>query len=186
MRKIGYNSQRNNIAVKGLSGSVQCFATSAWMFLSYFAPEKYKVDDDKTLSYFVGDVTRNAASDEFEWSKQAAMIQKYLDAAGVKKKVKLGIDLDTGDGLVSPDALVKLLDENPVIIGTKKLGGLPGGHIILGVDATPDGHVIVNDPYGNANGNYSDANGEGVIYSTAMFDKNSPKAIRCLYVEDAA
>jgi uncharacterized protein YvpB len=57
-----------------------------------------------------------------------------------------------------------------VIIGTFKLGGLPGGHIILlvGID---DYDYIVNDPFGNANTNYKDKNGAGVIYPKELIKK---------------
>jgi len=183
MRRIEYNSQRDNKAVSGLSPNVQCFATSAWMFLSYFAPDKYPAADDRLLSYYVSDVTAAGTEKEFEWQAQADMIQKYLDAAGVKKRVKLGIDLDTGEGLISIPSLSMLLDRGPVIIGTKKMGTLPGGHIILGCDISDGKNVICNDPYGNANSNYMDTNGNSVIYSVDMFDKKSPNMVRGIYAE---
>lgn len=186
MRKIGYNSQRNNAAVKGLSGAVQCFATSAWMFLSYYAPNTYKADDDAGLARFVADVTKNGRSNEFEWSVQAATIQKYLAAAGVKKVVRLEIDLNKDTGLLSPDDLRAKLASGPVIIGTKKLGGLTGGHLILAVDNAPDGKVYHNDPYGDANTMYSDPNGESVLYTTEMYDKEHPGFIRAIYADDVA
>lgn len=183
MREIIYNSQRNNKTVKSLAPSVQCFATSAWMFLSFYAPEKYRGDDDAALSWFVGDVTMKAASDEFEWSAQAAMIQKYLDAAGVRKKVKLGIDLDTGNPLTPVDQLRALLTAGPVIVGTKKMGNLPGGHIILAIDNADDGAgVICHDPYGDARLNYSSADGASVVYPVFMFDAKYPAGpVRTLY-----
>lgn len=183
MREIVYNSQRNNKTVKGLAPSVQCFATSAWMFLSWYAPEKYRGDDDAALSWFVGDVTMRATSDEFEWSAQAAMIQKYLDAAGVRKTVKLGIDLDTGNPLTSAAQLAAYLTAGPVIIGTKKMGNLPGGHIILGVDNAPDGSgIICHDPYGDARTNYRSTDGAAVNYPVFMFDAKYPAGpVRTLY-----
>ena len=161
---------------------MQCFATSAWMFLSFYAPEKYRGDDDDALSWFVGDVTMKAASDEFEWSAQAAMIQKYLDAAGVGKTVKLGIDLNTGNPLTPADQLRALLTAGPVIVGTKKMGNLPGGHIILAVDNAPDGDFFCHDPYGDARLNYSSADGKGVKYPLFLFDAKYPAGpVRTLY-----
>lgn len=187
MRKIGYNSQRNNKVVNGLSGAVQCFATSAWMFLSYYAPDKYKADDDAGLADFVAAVTKFSKNDEFEWSKQAALIQLYLMRADVKKTVTLGIDLNKDKGLLSPEDLAEKLKAGPVIIGTKKLGGLPGGHIVLAADVTPDGKLYVNDPFGDANTGYNDVNGENVIYTIGMIDKENPDGpIRGIYAEDAA
>ena len=56
MRKIGFNSQRNNFDFAGkFKGYQQCFATSAWMFMSFFS-ERFRADDDKQLSRYVDDV----------------------------------------------------------------------------------------------------------------------------------
>lgn len=177
MRKIVFNSQRDNKVVNTLTGSVQCFATSAWMFLSFYRPDKYKADDDAGLAAFVAEVTKRSKDDEFEWKAQADMIEKYLGDT-----VFLGINLNTGDGIVTLEDLRERLKSGPVIIGTKKMGGLPGGHIILAVDNTPDGKFYCNDPYGDANTGYKDKNGENVIYHAAMFDKEHPGAlIRAIY-----
>lgn len=181
MFNIGYNSQRDNAAVRGLSPHVQCFATSAWMFLSYFAPEKYPYNNDELLSYYIMDVIRNGKDKEFEWKDQAEMIQKYLDAAGVQKKVHLAIDLNSGRGKLSIADLEAVLKVSPVIVGTKKMGGLPGGHIILAKGAVTDHFISCNDPYGNANSNYSSADGDGVLYHYSMFDKADPENIRGIY-----
>ena len=183
MLNIGYNSQRNNPAVQGLSPHVQCFATSAWMFLSFYAPEKYPYNNDELLSYYIMDVIRNGKDKEFEWKDQAEMIQKYLDAAGVQKKVQLAIDLNTGKGKLKIDELETILKTDPVIVGTKKMGGLPGGHIILAKGAVTDRVICCNDPYGNANCNYSSTDGNGVLYQYQMFDKNDPENIRGIYAK---
>ena len=184
MRNIGYNSQIDNFVVAGIGGSSQCFATSAWMFLSWYAPDHYKVNDDKGLMQYVEDITASAASDEYEWSRHQYMIQKYLTSAGVKGSVKLGIDLNTGKPTCHIEGLKALLSCGPVIIGTKKMAGLPGGHLILGVDNADTG-IICNDPYGNALTGYSDKNGSGVIYPISMFDAQYPDMIRTMWFERA-
>ena len=175
MRKIGYNSQRNNPAVNGIPGASQCFATVAWMFISFYRAG-IKADDDAGLKKYIAELTAQGAYREYEWLSQKNLIQKYLNDV-----LYLGVDLDTGAGLATPDELRFALKCGPVIIGTKKMAGLPGGHIILGVDVLPDGKILCHDPYGDANTGYKDPNGENVIYHTGLFDKDSPDKIRVMY-----
>lgn len=177
MRKVGYNSQRDNFVVKDIKGSSQCFSTCAWMLLSYYAPEMYKFDDDEGLKHYITELTRLNASDAFEWSCHAKLIDKYMRAAGFRGNVIINIDLDTGLGLCSKESLWSALACNPVIIGTKKMSGLPGGHIILGIDNDINGNPIVNDPYGNALTGYKDTNGAGVTYTVSMFDAVNPNGL---------
>lgn len=180
MRSVQYNSQRDNYTVGGVNGYSQCFSTSAVMLLSYLAPNVYKADD-ATIKQYITDLT---VGNMFEWSRQAAMIQRYLDKAGAPYTVKLGIDLTHDTGLLTPEDLREKLAFAPVIVGTKKMAGLPGGHIILAIDNTPDGKYCVNDPYGDANTGYKDANGAGVIYHSGLFDPEHPGAkIRAIYTE---
>lgn len=183
MRKLGYNFQGNNPTANTINGWSQCFATSAIMLLSFYAPKIYRADDDELVKQYVLDITKRSVDDEYEWSCQAKEIQKYLANAGVDKEVKLGIDLNTGIGTVDIETLGLLLDEGPVIIGTKKMAGLPGGHIILGVDHNEEG-ISCNDPAGDANTLYKSANGQGVMYKVRMFDAKYPLGpIRCMWVK---
>lgn len=175
MRKIGYNSQRDNFVIHGIPGSSQCFATSAWMFISWFRPD-LDAHDDAALKKYIAELTAKGTGAEYEWEAQQKQIEKYIGA-----RVELGVDLNTGAGLLSPADLLDRLHYAPVIIGTKHMAGLPGGHIILGVDATPDGKVFCHDPYGDANTGYKDKNGENVIYHTGLFDVNSPDKIRAMW-----
>lgn len=183
MRDVGYNNQRDNFTINGIGPWSQCFATCVWMLLSYYAPEKYRYDDDKALKKYIAEITAGGAAREYEWEAQRIMIQKYLDRAGVEKRVKLGISLQTGVGQTSVAELHELLKAGPVIIGTKKMAGLPGGHIILGVDNADDGEkIVVNDPFGNAATSYSNENGKGVVYPISWFDAkylNGP--VRTMY-----
>ena len=183
MRKVGYNCQRDNFTIDGIPGSSQCFATSAWMFLSFYSPH-YAAGDDVGLKQYISDVTATNSTNEYEWAAHQAMITKYMSRAGVSGTVKLGINLDNGNGLLTPTDLYDKLTIGPVIIGTKKMAGLPGGHIILGVDVAPNGAgVICNDPYGSALTGYSDHNGEAVIYPVTMFDSENPASnVRCIYL----
>jgi hypothetical protein len=183
MRQIGYNNQRDNFIVAGIKGSSQCFATAAWMFMSFYT-DKYEARDDTGLKKYIADLTANDAQHEYEWEAQRNEIQKYLNDAGIKGKVKLGINLFTGVPLVSADALKALLKQGPVIIGTSKMAGLPGGHLILGVDVTDNGSIICHDPYGNALTGYKDQNGEAVTYPISMFDAKYPTGpVRAIWFE---
>jgi len=183
MRSIGYNGQRNNIEVNHILGSSQCFATSAWMFMSFYDPN-IDAGDDEMLSTFIADITRTRVLAEFEWLSQEKMIQEYFQRDGIMGTLKLGISLETGVGLTSKEELHDLLVVGPVIIGTKKMAGLPGGHIILAVDNGPVGMITCHDPYGNAMTGYADKNGAYVNYPVDMFDREYPDGpVRTLWFE---
>lgn len=174
MKKIGYNNQINNIIVTDIKGSSQCFATAAWMFMSFYDPN-IDANDDEGLSTYIDDITRTGKAHEFEYAAHFALITKYFQRDGIMGKLKLGIDLQSGVGLTSPDDLRALLQSGPVIIGTRHMANLPGGHMILAIDNNPeDGGIICHDPFGNANSSYADKNGEGVIYSIEMFNPKFP------------
>lgn len=183
MRDVGYNNQRDNFTINGIGPWSQCFATCAWMLLSFYAPETYRFDDDKALKKYIAEITAGGVAREYEWEAQRIMIQKYLDRAGVEKRAKLGINLQTGIGTTSTLELHNLLKAGPVIIGTKKMAGLPGGHIILGIDNVGDDEKIaVNDPFGNAVTGYTSVFGKGVEYPISWFDAkfmNGP--VRTMY-----
>lgn len=184
-RSVNYNSQRDNFVINGIPGSSQCFATSAWMFLSYYAPEKFKYDDDAALKRYIAELTAVSTDNEYEWNCQRAILQKYMTLAGFHGNVMLGIDLDTGIGKCDIEGLKNKLSCGPVIIGTKKMAGLPGGHIILGIDNTDSGSVLVNDPYGNALTGYSDKNGASVVYPVSMFDAAYPQGpVRVMWYQN--
>jgi hypothetical protein len=170
MRIIKYNSQRNNTIIAGINGSSQCFATVVWMLLGFYCPN-VNAEDDNGLAEYIKDITANGSAHEYEWVAHQAEIQKYINNAGKNYTATLGIDLNTGKGLMSPEQLRLLLAVGPVIIGTKKMAGLPGGHIILAVDFIENGDIVCNDPYGNALTRFKDQNGQGVIYPVSMFDK---------------
>jgi len=179
MRKIKFNSQRNNYDFAGkFKGYQQCFATSAWMFMSFFS-ELFRADDDKQLSRYVDDVCNEvgetgigeeeakynklSGNSAYYWLVQVAAIKKWLGQAG--KKIAISYDSET-----TADKIKSALKNSPVIVGTNRLGGLKGGHIILIVDI--DGEdFIVNDPYGNAQTNYKDHNGDSVRYPVAWLSK---------------
>ena len=183
IHQIRYNNQRDNFIVAGIKGSSQCFATSAWMFLSFFS-DKYRADDDAGLKQYIADLTANGAEHEYEWEAQRNQIQKYINAAGVSGKIGLGINLYTGQPLITADALRSLLDRGPVIIGTSKMAGLPGGHLILGIGNAANGAIICHDPYGNANTGYTDQNGAGVVYDVKMFDAKYPNGpVRAIWLD---
>lgn len=181
MRKIEYNSQRDNYDFEGqFRGSCQCFSTSVWMFLSYFSPDII-AGDDKGLKKYVDDVSNIVGSpgigelvastdhsitgnSAYFWTVHKAAIEKKFSDKLFKYPDKVIFK-----NQITANDLIKAIVRSPVILGTRKLAGLPGGHIILVTDY--DGEdFICNDPYGDANTGYKNRNGEQVVYSKALLD----------------
>lgn len=67
-------------------------------------------------------------------------------------------------------------NETPVIVGTKLTGG---GHIIVVKGFRKELQLICNDPYGDANSNYKNHDGESVAY----YDYQLPKTMNALIIE---
>lgn len=195
--KVQYNSQRDNFNFKGkFMGGSQCFSTCAWMFMSYFSPS-IKANDDKALSIYVDDVEAFVGGKGIAekiikkynwitgktslwWLVQQAGIEKWLKDFKVKGKVVFS-DLE-----YDFDNLKTLLEKSPVILGTNKIGGVRGGHIILVVGYNDNyNNFIVNDPYGDAKTKYKDHNGENVEYSYDFLKKYAlyDNKIRCMYLD---
>ena len=180
MRPIKYNSQRDNFDFQGtFKGNKQCFSTCAWMFLSYFIPAILG-DNDNGLAKYVDDVevkvgTEPSIAEEvfkesgfssFWWSVQKVGIQRWLDYYLTGKTVIF-------ENLTeSYSSLSDIIKKSPIILGTNKMGGLSGGHIILLTDRINDG-FFVHDPYGNATTLYVDHNGSNVFYSDSFLTKYS-------------
>ena len=193
--KIGYNTQRNNDSFGGKFPSWnQCFTTSAIMFMSYFTPS-IKAEDDITLAKYLDDVEDtigNAGigeeiarrdhiqgSTSYWWSVQQAGITKWLNNNGIQGKALFK------ESVHSLTDLPGILDKHgPVILATDKMGGLPGGHIILAIGYDSTG-IIFNDPFGNATTGYQNTNGANVLYSYEFLMKativQKPDKIRCMY-----
>ena len=91
------------------------------------------------------------------WVVQEAGIQKWLDKVG---KEYYATWVEGG----SYEQLIKALEENPVIFGTKKLGRLKGGHIIL-LNEHVNYYFHVNDPYGDARIDYKNISGGNIVYT---------------------
>lgn len=199
MRKIGYNSQRDNFSFAGkFPGWAQCFSTCAWMFLSYYVPG-IKAADDHGLMNYVDDVEATVGDDgiaekvkqKFNWITgrtslwwlvQKEAVEAYMWRAGIEGKMVFH------DGTFPMYSLSSILNGGPVIVATNKIGGVPGGHIILLVDYDKDGKAYkVNDPYGNARVRYADINGNGVIYGSDWLHQYlkgrgiKPGKCRCMY-----
>jgi hypothetical protein len=192
MRIIGYNSQRDNFDFKGLfSASCQCFSTSAWMLLSFYV-KSIIATDDQGLKRYVDDVSDTvgvpgvgekikrlhsyiSGNSAYWWDVQKAGIESWLDHLGGRCVFK--------DGNCTMTELVEQLSKGPVIIGTNKMGGLPGGHIILAVDCEGKS-LICNDPYGNALTSYRNVNGEMVYYPIDWIRKFiGGDKIRCMWYD---
>lgn len=184
--KIEYNSQRDNIDFGGkFPGWHQCFTTCAWMFMSFYVKDIVGSDDDRLAVYFddveeyvgtpgIGEKIKQkfnwiAGKTSYWWLVQQAGIQKWISLYGVKGKAKFFENKDF-------NKIYDYLLYGPVILGTKKLGGLKGGHIILAVGIDDNGKdIICHDPYGDANTNYKNKNGKYVIYKKDMLMKHVGK-----------
>jgi hypothetical protein len=168
---IIYNSQRNNFDFAGqFRGSCQCFSTSVWMAMSYFN-SAIIADDDIGLSRYVDDVSDvvGSAGIAEEIKKEVSGIvgnSAYfwqVQQAGMKK----WMDGTTGEAIweknATYDRISELCEETPIVLGTSKLAGLPGGHIILAIGNAGNG-LFFHDPYGDAVSWYKNPNGGEVIY----------------------
>lgn len=163
-RNIVINDQRDNLTVNALGAYSQCFATSNWMRMSNYT-DKIKAGDDQGLAEFllymetvVGPKFVSAAHPSLYFNVQSAAVTKWLNDRGVLGK-------DITDLKFPFEDLVRKLDDGPVTIGTTKIGGLPGGHIILLVDFDVlTDSFVVNDPFGDAKTDYQDHEGGGVHY----------------------
>lgn len=177
MRKIPYNSQRDNYDFGGtFKAWWQCFSTCSWMFMSYYT-NRISSPDDKGLAAYLDDVEATVGKPGIAeacmrkykwitgrtslwWKIQEEGINKYLNDYGV------GGSCAFFDGNFPIYSLSSVLRNGPVILATRGIGGLPGGHIILLVDHDEkEGSFIVNDPFGNAMMSYRDIDGSAVQYN---------------------
>ena len=188
---INYNSQRDNISFAGkFPGFWQCFTTCSWMLMSYYC-DKIKAGDDKGLSLYLDDVEAivgkpgigEKIKNKYNWIKghtsewwlvQRNGIEAWLWQQGSRGNAVFR------DLTVPFDDLRSLINGGPVILGTSKLGGLPGGHIILAIGYDDDG-IICHDPYGNALAQYESANGAGIMYPDIILKAATGEKIRCMY-----
>ena len=191
MRKIGYNSQRDNFAFAGtLPGYVQCMSTSAWMFLSHYNPA-YRADDDNGLAEYVDDVEASVGRPgiaervmrKYKWITGRTSMWWLVQREALQARIPDRRIIFNDHYPI--EQLPHTLEAGPVIIGTNKMGGLPGGHIILLVDYDRDRRgFIVNDPYGDARENYLYAHGAGALYPydwlLRYIDYGNHEA-RCIY-----
>jgi len=199
MRKVGWNDQRNNDDFKGqFKASCQCFSTSVWMLMSYFS-RAIRADDDKGLKMYVDDVSNVVGSagigeiimrklpfikgnSAYWWQVHKAAIEKWLKQVGVNAVVTFR------DGDCTMSEIEFALKYSPVVLGTDKMAGLPGGHIILVVDRD-DRNWYVNDPFGNANTRYTDKNGAMVAYPIDWLKQyityNKGGLCRAMWIEKA-
>jgi len=179
MNQIIYNSQRDNFDFAGtFKGSCQCFSTCAWMMMSAHNSDII-ADDDKALSKYVDDVSdivgQSGVAEEVEkevsgivgnsayfWQVQQAGINKWMNGIGVKCVWEKNANYDR---------ISELCENTPVVLGTSKLAGLPGGHIILAIGNAGNG-LFVHDPYGDAITWYKDPNGGEVIYPKEFLEKS--------------
>jgi len=180
LHEVGYNSQRDNFSFAGkFPGYKQCFSTSSHMFLSYYS-KKIDAKDDNQLSWLLDQVEASVGirgvaeryikladfipykRSSYWWDIQKAGINYVLSEH--KKTDSLIVNgsaewIDTGTW----DQFNSALNYGPLIVGTNKMGDLPGGHIVLCVGVDYDREVYyLNDPYGNPLSKYKDYEGGNV------------------------
>ncbi len=180
LHDVGYNSQRNNIDFSGkFKGFKQCFTTSAHMFMSFYSSKIEAMNDDK-LAWYLDQVESSIGvrgiaekvmrsipgipmkGSSYWWRVQLAGINEVLSTHMKNGYVAVSGKadwMDAGSWNEFEDALSK----GPIITGTHRMGGLPGGHIVLvtGMDHEK-GTYTINDPYGNPLSNYRVQNGQSV------------------------
>lgn len=192
---IGYNSQRDNFSFAGkFSAWSQCFSTSAWMFLSYYV-KNCIAEDDKGLAQYVDDVEAQVGTagiaervmrkfawitgfTSLWWLVHKEALEERIRATGRKGQIIFRESNGTWD------ELYKVTETGPAIVATHKLGGLPGGHIILSV--APG---FYHDPFGNAATGYADTNGANVNYPNSnemkrAFEVAGPGKLRYMFWQD--
>lgn len=162
-----------------LSGYRQCFYSAAVIFQSYFLTaitnwktfyEEYVDSTEATVGkpgiaerLFPNLTGRTGAF----WAVHLAAIKENVPFKNFQFKENLSFE-----------ELKKIIETRPAIIGTNKIGGLPGGHIIVAVRNAPGG-VVVKDSYGNANTNYKDHNGDEIVIKDELLKKHFAK--RAIY-----
>jgi hypothetical protein len=110
----------------------------------------------------------------FWWLVQKAGIEKWLHRENIPGRAVFK------DKNISYEQLRALINDGPVILQTDKMGGLRGGHIILAIDYNDYG-IICHDPFGDAVTNYTDHDGDAVVYSDLYLRKYTGDKIRCIY-----
>ena len=143
------------------------------MFLSHYS-KRIQAKDDKQLAWYVDQVEATVGAvgiaekvrQRYQyirgktsqwWLVQKAGIELILKSHSIKGHCVFSEQASWED-------LDACLKKGPVILGTKKLGGLAGGHIILIVDKARNGYTV-NDPFGEGlYSKYSKTNGHGVFY----------------------
>ena len=201
---IRYNSQRDNVKIGSIPGTIQCGYTSCGMLLSSVSPI---AETDDFIARMVMDIEVNIGKpgwgekllSKAGWS--GGWIYSQVNAG----KARMGAYMDVyveyvKDFLVDNkienvrvEAVLKggdwervklLLKTNcPVMLGTKIL---PSGHFIVLVAYDKDKGFQVKDPYGIATENYAIKNGDNVWYpeewlKERCMDGNGIKGL-CRYV----
>lgn len=195
MHNIKYNKQRNNISYNGkFKAFWQCFTTSSWMFISFFTSLDALNDD--SLSIYLDDVEESIGKPgiaekirrKYNWITKKTSFWWLVQEAGIKKWIEEyktypeDIEIAYSERKLNYDNIDSLLKIGPVIIQTDKMGGLPGGHIIL-IKGSGEGAKIVNDPFGNALTGYKSSDGESLYYPDEFLREYTGEKIRCIYAK---
>jgi len=187
---IDYNSQRDNISTGGFRAYWQCFSTSVWMFMSFYSSKIIAENDNDLYEYLddvedsigkpgIGEIVKRKFSwitgrTSFWWLIQLEGIKKWLHARSVKGNAFFI------DNTIEFEKIRKYLDKGPLILQTKRMGGLPGGHIILAIGYTENA-IICHDPFGDAVSNYKNTRGDAVVYQDSYLKKYTGNKIRFIH-----
>jgi hypothetical protein len=159
--------------------------------MSYFCNE-IEANDDEGLSRYLDDIEITIGTPgigevvkrkydwimgrtSLWWMVQKEGIEKWLNEREIKGKIIFrDCDLDYNQ-------LSSILDKHgPIILGTNKIGGLPGGHIILLIGHDEQGKFC-HDPFGDAKMNYKNIEGKGVRYLDEYLIQYTGQNVRCMY-----
>ncbi|MBC6444048.1 MAG: hypothetical protein GDA50_01255 [Alphaproteobacteria bacterium GM202ARS2] len=201
---IAYNSQRDNYDFDGqIPGNVQCFSTCMWMLLSAFAKSIKANDDNGLLDYVddvessvgdsgtaedvmrqdqaIADAVASGIDSMFFWQIHQKAFRPFLIKHGVSN-----VDCVFSTQERTFAQLDDILASSPVVLGTRKLGGIKGGHVILLLGKHPEKNGYwVHDPFGDARTRYRNTNGAHVFYSKKRLlmhaTDDGKTAKRCIY-----
>lgn len=163
---LTYYTQRNNW---GDSYS-ECFPTSMVMAMVNNGVEKvdptlrkFMIDD--LFAHFI-ELTYRSKEAKYYWDKEKDSCIKWLNKSPYfNNSSKHYVAWIEG---ATYEQICKEIDEGyTVVLGTYKLGGLKGGHVLTVVGYDENRNFILYDPFGDPNTNYKSKNGKGVLISSS-------------------
>lgn len=158
LNEIVYFSQRNNYG----SPFNECFPTSMVMMM---ANNLDVTPVDQTLRAFMEDdlfdhfieKTHKRTSAKYEWKIERDMANKWLGKSNMLKPDPVV----WREGMTTIEIEIEIDNGRMVVVGTDKLGGLPGGHIVC-IGGYDELNFYLWDPFGDYRTRYGDHNGRNI------------------------